>query len=63
MASWEYAANTLNAHFHAICHGDIPLHMDWDREAQQAAGLDARSLDFLSELKQMACSQGMLCHS
>ncbi len=63
MDSWKHAAETLNAHFHAICHGDVPLHMDWDKEAQQATSLDEQSLEFLTTLKGLAASQGMLlCH-
>ncbi len=61
--SWQHAAETLIVHFHVICHGDVPLNMDWDHEAQQEANLDAQSLEFLSTLKILATSRGMLlCH-
>lgn len=59
MDSWKHAAEILNAHFHAICHGDIPLNMNWEKEAQQAADLDTQSLDFLAALKILAYSKGV----
>lgn len=62
MDSWKHAAEILNAHFHAICHGEIPLNMDWEKEAQQVAGLDMQSLNFLSTLKILASSQGVSLH-
>lgn len=60
MNSWKHAAELLNAHFHVICHGDIPLKMDWSKEAQGAGDLDTQALGFLDALRRMVESRGMI---
>lgn len=62
MDSWQHAAETLNAHFHAICHGNVPLTMDWDEEAKKDANLDVQALNFLSALKVLVASHGKYLH-
>ena len=59
MGSWESSAKILNAHFHVLCHGEIPLYMDWNAEAQQAAAIDEKDLEFLTTLKSMVEARGM----
>lgn len=58
MEALEYSAKNLNAHFHAICRGNIPLNMNWNEEAQRTAEVDDKSLEFLKRLKNMAESRG-----
>lgn len=60
MEALEYSAKNLNAHFHAICRGNIPLSMDWNEEAQKAAEVDDQSLEFLKRLKSLVQSRGKL---
>lgn len=60
MESLIYGAKNLNAHFHAICRGNIPLNMDWNEEAQRAAEVDYKSLEFLSRLKNIVQSRRKL---
>lgn len=57
MEALEYSAKNLNAHFHAICRGNIPLNMNWNEEAQRTAEVDDKSLEFLKRLKNMAESR------
>ena len=57
---WEYSAKILMAHFHTICHGTIPLEVDWDEEVRHAAKADLQSLDFVAELKGLVKSRGKL---
>lgn len=52
---WEHSAENLMAHFHTICHGTIPLEVDWTEEVRNAA--DEQSLDFVAELKKMVKSR------
>ena len=59
MEAWEHAAKNLTTHFHAICHGEVPLHMKWDREAQRAAAMSDGDLDFLARLKDLVGVRGM----
>lgn len=59
MGAWKHAAEMLIAHFHAICHGVKPLHIDWDKEARDAAYLDSQSISFLYDLKALAGSRGL----
>lgn len=60
MEALEYSAKNLNAHFHAICRGNIPLNMDWNEEAQRTAEVDDKSLEFLKRLRFIAQSRGKL---
>lgn len=57
MEALEYSAKNLNAHFHAICRGNIPLNMDWNEEAQRTAEVDDKSLEFLKRLRFIAQSR------
>ena len=57
---WEYSAKILMAHFHTICHGTIPLEVDWNEEVQNAAEADKQSLDFVTQLKALVKSRGEL---
>ena len=54
----EYGAKNLHAHFHAVCKGNIPLLMDWNEEAQKAAEVDEKSLEFLKRLRNIVQSRG-----
>ena len=60
LAVWENSAKILMAHFHTICHGTIPLEVDWNEEVQNAAGADAQSLDFVTRLQGLVKSRGKL---
>ena len=57
---WEYSAKILMAHFHTICHGTIPLEVDWSEEVRHAAKADKQSLDFVDKLKDLVKSRGKL---
>ncbi|KAL2038863.1 hypothetical protein N7G274_008385 [Stereocaulon virgatum] len=57
MNSWEHGARNLIAHFHAICRGDVPLHMKWDEESQKEAGMSDMDLRFLATLRSLVQSQ------
>ena len=57
---WEYSAKILMAHFHTICHGTIPLEVDWDEEVRNAAEADKQSLAFVNQLKHLVKSRGKL---
>lgn len=61
MESWAHSAEILNAHFHAICRGPIPLFMHWDEDAKREAEVDDQALEFITHLKHLASSRGM-CH-
>lgn len=58
MASWEHGANVLIWYFRAVCNGQVPLNMDWNKEAQQAAKLDLKAQQFLSNLRHLLSSRG-----
>lgn len=60
LESWEYSANNLIAHFHAICHGNIPLKVEWNEEVRNAAEVDEEGLAFLTRLKGLVLSRGKL---
>lgn len=60
LESWERSAKILMAHFHTICHGNIPLSVDWNEEVRNAAEVDEQSLDFLTRLKGLVRSRGKL---
>ena len=57
---WENSANILMAHFHTICHGTIPLEVDWTEEVRHAAKADEQSLVFVAQLKDLVKSRGKL---
>ncbi|CAF9928416.1 MAG: hypothetical protein ALECFALPRED_004053 [Alectoria fallacina] len=57
LESWERSAKILMAHFHTICHGNIPLSVDWNEEVRNAAEVDEQSLDFLTRLKGLVRSR------
>lgn len=60
LESWEYSAKNLMAHFHTICHGNLPLKVDWNEEVRNAAMVDDKSLAFLNQLKGLVRSRGKL---
>ena len=60
LESWEHAAKILMAHFHTICHGTIPLSVNWNEEVRNAEGVDDQSLAFLTQLKDLVRSRGKL---
>ena len=58
--SWEGSAKILMAHFHTVCHGTIPLNVNWNEEVRNAARVDDQSLAFLTQLKELVRSRGKL---
>ena len=60
LEAWEYSAKILMAHFHTICHGTIPLEVDWNEEVRNAAEVDVQSLEFVTDLKDLVKSRGKL---
>ena len=59
MESWKHAAKNLTAHYHAVCHGAMPLQKKWVLEAQKIAKLSDKDLDFLAQLKGLVEPRGM----
>ena len=57
---WEHSAKILMAYFHTICHGTIPLEVDWNEEVRCAAGADQQSVAFVTQLKALVKSRGKL---
>ena len=51
MEEWEQAAGNLQWHFRGVCHGAVPLQMDWHKAAQQADHVDLQAVAFLTSLK------------
>ena len=51
MESWQHSAETLKWYFRAVCHGEVPLNMDWNKEAQQVVPIDPQAQAFLITLK------------
>ena len=62
MDSWVYSAKNLIHHFRAVCRGQIPLNMDWNKGDQDAAEVDDRSLEFIDHLKELTRSRGRAAH-
>ena len=62
LQSWEEAARNLILHFRAVCRGQIPLHMEWSKEDQDAAEVDDHSVRFIANLNGVARSRGMVAH-
>ena len=59
MDGWEFSAMTIIRFFQAICRGQTPLHMSWDKEAQEAGGLTDENLEFIKRLQKLVGSRGM----
>ena len=57
---WAHSAKILMAYFHTVCHGTVPLEVDWNEEVRNAAEADEQSLAFLTQLKGLVKSRGKL---
>ena len=63
MESWQHSAKILITYFHAICHGNIPILMEWTKEDEEKAELDEQARAYLVRLKCLVTSQGILYKS
>ena len=60
LRDWEAAAENLTLHFRAVCRGTIPLNMEWSKADQDAAEVDDLSLAFITRLRGVTQSRGMI---
>ena len=60
LGGWENSAKILMWHFHTICHGTVPLEVDWSEEVRNEAEADEQSLAFVKKLKDLVKSRGKL---